>query len=150
MAEGLICKISKFAADKKITGRVTSTAEKALLQADLDRLVNWSQNWQMGYNIVQLEVLLIGNNNNRTNSSINSTKVPKVNEEKKTKESLFVMIFKPGKRCSEVVKAANKLIRFGLVWQNLRIQIGKSGSQTIQYLRASTLRILRSVLVTLL
>ncbi len=38
--EGLNCKISKFVDDRKITGRVKSISEKALLQSDLDRLVD--------------------------------------------------------------------------------------------------------------
>ena len=51
MDEGLTSKISNFADDTKITGRVTTTAEKALLQSDLERLVNWSNKWQMAYNV---------------------------------------------------------------------------------------------------
>ncbi len=43
MDEGFTCKIFKFADDTKITGRVTTTAEKALLQSGLDHLDNWSK-----------------------------------------------------------------------------------------------------------
>ena len=111
MDEGLTCKVSKFADDTKITGRVTSTAEKELLQSDLDRLVNWSKKWQMAYNVEKCKVLHIGSNNNRTNYSMNNTAILKVNEEK----DLGVTIchdLKPGKHCSEVVKTANKLVNF--------------------------------------
>ena len=111
MDEGLTCKISKFADDTKITGKVTSADEKALLQSDLDRLVNWSKKWQMTYNIDKCKVLHIGSNNNHTNYSMNNTEITKVNEEK----DLGVIIcnnLKPGKHCTEVVKTANKLVGF--------------------------------------
>ena len=111
MDEGLTCKISKFADDTKITGRVTSTAEKALLQSDLDCLVNWSKKWQMTYNVEKCKVLHIGSNNNRSNYLMNSTEITKVKEEK----DLGIIIsnnLKPGKHCTEVVKTANKLIGF--------------------------------------
>ena len=111
MDEGLTCKISKFADDTKITGRVTTTAEKALIQSDLDRLVNWSNKWQMSYNVNKCKILHIGSSNDRSNYSMNGTELLKVNEEK----DLGVNIsndLKPGKHCSEVVKTANKLIGF--------------------------------------
>ena len=111
MDEGLTCKISKFADDTKITGRVTYADEKALLQSDLDRLVNWSTKWQMTYNIDKCKVLHIGSNNNRTNYSMNNTEISKVNKEK----DLGVIIcndLKPGEHCKEVVKTANKIVGF--------------------------------------
>ncbi len=80
--EGLTCKISKFADDTKITGRGTTTAEKALLQSDLDRLVNWTGKWQMTYYIDKCKILHIGNYNNRSNYTMNGTEINKVNEEK--------------------------------------------------------------------
>ena len=111
MDEGLTCKISKFADDTKITGRVTTTAEKALLQSDLDRLVNWSNKWQMSYNVNKCNVLHIGSSNDRSNYSMNGTELLKVNEEKDLGVTTSNDL-KPGKHCSEVVKTANKLIGF--------------------------------------
>ena len=111
MDEGLTCKISKFADDTKITGRVTTTAEKVLLQSDLERLVNWSNKWQMAYNVSKCKVMHIGSNNNRTNYSMNGTEIPKVSKEK----DLGVTIsndLKPTNHCSDVVKTANKLTGF--------------------------------------
>ncbi len=76
MDEGLTCKISKFADDTKITGRVTTTVEKTLLQSDLDRLVKWSDKWQMAYNMNKCKVLHIGSNNNHAKYSMNATEIP--------------------------------------------------------------------------
>ncbi len=111
MDEGLTCKISKFADNTIISRRVTTTAEKVLLQSDLDRLVNWSEKCQMTYNIDKCKVLHLRSNNNRSNYTMNGTDITKVNEEK----DLGVIIcndLKPGKHCTEVVKTANKLVGF--------------------------------------
>ncbi len=59
MDEGLICKISKFADDTEVTGRVTSTPKKVLFQSDLNRLVNWSKKWLMIYNIDKVKICIL-------------------------------------------------------------------------------------------
>ncbi len=59
---------------------------------------------------------------------MNSTDITKVNEEK----DLGVIIYndhKPGKYCIEVVKAANKLVRF--ISKTFEFKSEKSGSHTI-------------------
>ena len=109
--EGLTCKISKFADDTKITGRVTSRAEKLQLQSDLDQLVNWSNKWQMKFNLDKCKVLHIGSSNDRARYSMNGSELIKVDEER----DLGVTIshdLKPSKQCSQVVKTANKLLGF--------------------------------------
>ncbi len=45
--DGITCKISKFADDTKITIRVTSSIDKRKLQLNLDRLVTWTEKWQI-------------------------------------------------------------------------------------------------------
>ncbi len=80
MDEGLTRKISIFADNTKITGRVTTTVEKTPLQSDLDRLVKWSDKWQMAYNINKCKVLHIRSNSHRAKYSMKATEIPKVNE----------------------------------------------------------------------
>lgn len=109
--EGISCKISKFADDTKITGRITTTEEKNKLQSDLNKLINWSKKWQMKFNYDKCKVLHVGNNNDQTNYSMNDTELVKVCQEK----DLGVIIsndLKPSKHCTEVVKTANKLVGF--------------------------------------
>ncbi len=65
----------------------------------------------MTYNIDKCKVLRTGSNNNRTNYSMNSTEITKVNEE----NDLGVINckeHKPLKHCTEVVKTPNNLIGF--------------------------------------
>ena len=109
--EGLNCKISKFADDTKITGRVTTASERLQLQSDLDRLVNWSSKWQMKFNLDKCKVLHIGYHNTHSNYSMDGFRLTEVNQEK----DLGITIsndLKHGKHCSEVVKTANKLVGF--------------------------------------
>lgn len=109
--EGITCKISKFADDTKITSKVTTTIDKSELQLNLDRLVNWTEKWQMKFNVDKCKVMHIGNSNDQANYILNGSNLTKVNQEK----DLGITIssdLKPEKHISEVVKTANKLTGF--------------------------------------
>ena len=53
LEEGLMSKVLKFADDTKIFRRVDSEEDRNVLQRDLDRLVQWSEMWQMKFNIAK-------------------------------------------------------------------------------------------------
>ena len=116
--DGLMCKVSKFADDTKITSKVTSTQEKKALQSDLNQLTCWANKWQMEFNIEKCKVLHIGSSNDRVQYEMNGQKLKEVNKEK----DLGVTIsndLKPSKHCSEVVKTANRLVGFiGRTFEN--------------------------------
>ena len=44
-------KILKFADDTKITASISSVEERNILQTDLTRLMEWSEEWQMKFNV---------------------------------------------------------------------------------------------------
>jgi len=44
--------VLKFADDTKVFGRVNSDKDKEVLQQDLHRLMNWSDRWQMPFNML--------------------------------------------------------------------------------------------------
>ena len=50
----------KFADDTKIFCRVNSIADRERLQNDLDKLISWSEEWQMLFNIRKCKVMHIG------------------------------------------------------------------------------------------
>ncbi len=99
-------------------------------QSDLERLVKWSDKWQMAYNANMCKVLHTGSNNNRAKYSINATNIPKINEEKDMGVTISSDL-KPAKNYFEFFKTANKLIDF------IRVQDRKSNSHTVQCPRAS-------------
>ena len=80
--KGLKCKISKFVDDRKIANKVDSENERQLLQSDLCTLIEWSNKWQMKYNIDKCHVLHIGNQNPKAIFTINNIPMTSVDKEK--------------------------------------------------------------------
>ena len=63
LEEGFMSDVLKFADDTKISRRVGSEEDRGVLQRDLDRLVNWSEVWQMRFNIDKCKVMHLGRGN---------------------------------------------------------------------------------------
>ena len=57
LEEGLLSEVLKFAEDTKIFRRVDSEKDREVLQRDLDRLVQWSEVWQMRCNVDKCKVM---------------------------------------------------------------------------------------------
>ena len=51
LEEGLISDMLRFADDTKIFRKVDSEVDREMLQRDLDRLVQWSEVWQVRFNV---------------------------------------------------------------------------------------------------
>jgi hypothetical protein len=63
--EGIISKIGKFADDSKLGKSINSAADESLLANDLSTLVEWSNQWQMTFNVEKCAVMHLGKNNNQ-------------------------------------------------------------------------------------
>ena len=50
LEEGVTGKILKFADDTKLSRKVKEIGDKQHLQDDIDKLVKWSEKWQMLFN----------------------------------------------------------------------------------------------------
>ncbi|KAF2364705.1 Reverse transcriptase domain [Trinorchestia longiramus] len=48
---GIISKINKFADDTKLCHRAFTERDRATIQSDLNRLLQWTETWQMSFNI---------------------------------------------------------------------------------------------------
>ena len=53
------CKL--FADDSKLIAIIRNSVDQAVLQSDLDKLVDWSVNWKLGFNEDKCKVMNIGN-----------------------------------------------------------------------------------------
>ena len=73
--EGTKCNISKFADDTKLGGRVNCDADAEILQNDLDRLGEWTNQWQMQYNLDKCEVIHFGSKNKKADYYLNGCKL---------------------------------------------------------------------------
>ena len=62
--EGLVNRIIKFADDTKVVGRVSNQQVDGL-RRDLGRLVEWSKEWLMPFNVGKCKVMHMGGNNRK-------------------------------------------------------------------------------------
>ena len=63
--------VLKFADDTKIFRRVDFERDREVLQRDLDRLVRWSEVWQMRFNVDKCKVIHLGRGNLRGDYEMN-------------------------------------------------------------------------------
>ena len=67
--------ILKFADDTKLFSRITDNMDVVKLQEDLSRLIRWSEEWQMLFNVGKCKVSTLGIANCRINQSINQKNI---------------------------------------------------------------------------
>ncbi|KAF2367570.1 Reverse transcriptase domain [Trinorchestia longiramus] len=60
---GIISKINKFADDTKLCHRAFTERDRATIQSDLNRLLQWTETRQMSFNIEKCSVMHVGANN---------------------------------------------------------------------------------------
>ena len=63
LEEGVIGKILKFADDTKLFTKTKEIGDKIFLQDDIDKLVKWSEKWQMLFNFGKCKCIHIGPGN---------------------------------------------------------------------------------------
>ncbi len=106
---GLISKLSKFADDSKLCKTVCTDADREALQQDLDRLSEWSQKWQMKFNVDKCSVIHLGHKNKQFNYSLGENELKKSVKEK----DLGIVVdnnMKWSEQCSIAVKNANSTL----------------------------------------
>ena len=62
---GLQSTISKFADDTKVGGRALTWRECEAIQNDLDKIIQWSEQWQMPFNLDKCKVMHFGTRNSK-------------------------------------------------------------------------------------
>jgi len=109
LEEGLRSEVLKFADDTKIFGRVDSEGASEDLQRDLDRLVQWSEVWQMRFNVDKCKVMHLGKGNAGGSYVMNGGTLGEVSEER----DLGVRItrdLKATAQCAYVCSKANRVL----------------------------------------
>ena len=108
---GLISKISKFADDTKVGINANDETAVKQLQEDLNKIGEWSQKWQMPFNLDKCKVMHVGQSNKKANYELLGKQLETCNEEK----DLGVIItndLKSSKQCIEVEKKAQKILGY--------------------------------------
>ena len=82
LEEGVTGKILKFADDTKLFRKVKEIGDKQNLQYDIDKLVKWSEKWQMLFNFGKCKCLHTGSRNTGMNYEMGGTILSKTVKEK--------------------------------------------------------------------
>ena len=108
---GLNNTISKFADDTKIASSVISESDKKKLQDDLQKISNWSEKWEMPFNINKCQILHVGSRNKKFDYDLCDEKLKSAQSVKDlgiTVESNL----KFSKQCKEAAGKANRMLGF--------------------------------------
>ena len=99
----------KFADDTKVICAIEKEENGATLQADLDKLLDWSNKWQMQFNLEKCKVMHFGYNNPCLEYTMGEAKLTVTKSEK----DLGVVIdstLKPAAHIANCVKKANQML----------------------------------------
>ncbi len=107
--EGISNWILKFADDTKMFGRVDRPQEADSMQMDIDRLVQWSLEWQMLFNVKKCRTMHMGRQSTQRDYVMNGARLETVEEEK----DLGVLIrkdLKASSQCTQAYLKANRML----------------------------------------
>ena len=108
-------RILKFADDTKVYGRVGSRQERERMQADLTRLFEWAEKWQIVFNADKCAVMHIGGKNVKESYTLGGKVLSEVVEER----DLGVIVqndLKVDKQCRRAANEGNKML--GMIRRN--------------------------------
>ena len=102
--EALSALLLKFADDTKVIKRIRSNTDSQELQAIIDNLHAWAEQWQMYFNVNKCKVVHLGRNNPKLQYFMNGIEVQAVDSER----DLGVILDHTGKPSLQCAKAAQK------------------------------------------
>jgi hypothetical protein len=120
--EGIDSKLVKFADDTKLGRGVATEQEIEMLRQDLQRIYQWSVDWQMLFNTDKCTVLHMGKNNKEAEYKLGTNKIKLSMQEK----DLGIIVDKSGKsteQCILAVKKANCVL--GMIKRNIKFKSKK-------------------------
>ncbi len=123
----LIGKIVKFADDAKLAHVVDNVEGRNKLREDLSRLFNWSEDWQMLYNLDKCKIMHIGNKNEFIDQYAFGGQILKEVEEESDLGVIMNNRFKVDKQCAKVAKKANQIL--GLIYRTFTCKSKKIMTQ---------------------
>jgi ribonuclease P/MRP protein subunit RPP40 len=106
---GIAIKILKFADDTKLYRQVGTAEDIAKLRKDLGKMVGWSKEWLMSFNVQKCKVMHIGFGNEKAGYMTDGVQLQEVHEE----IELGVLVqdnLKCAQQCAKVVGKANRVL----------------------------------------
>ena len=84
LEDDISSKVLKLADDTKVFRKVTNDTDKQSLQDDLDKLVKWSEKWQMLFNFGKCKCIHIGHGNMDEEYKMGDAVLGRTTQEKST------------------------------------------------------------------
>ncbi|KAF2350915.1 Reverse transcriptase domain, partial [Trinorchestia longiramus] len=75
---GIISKINKFADDTKLCHKALTERVRVTIQSDLNRLLQWTETWQMSFNVNKCSEMHVGANNRHFQHTMNDIAIKTV------------------------------------------------------------------------
>ena len=116
LEEGLTGKIFKFADDTKQFRKVKEIGDKPNLQDDIDKLVRWSEKWQMLFNFGKCKCLHTGSRNTGMNYEMGGTILSKTVKEKDLGVTMNANM-KVSEQCRIAASKGNQVL--GMIRRNI-------------------------------
>ena len=116
LEEGVTCKIMKFADDTKLFRKTKEIGDKQKIQDDIDKLVRWSEKWQMLYNFGKCKCLHTGPGNTGTNYEMGGTILSKTMKENDVRVTLNANM-KVSEQCR--IAASKGIQALGMIRRNI-------------------------------
>ena len=114
--DSITSNVLKFADDTKLFRKVNTDGDKQHLQNDLDRLVNWSEKWQMLFNFGKCKCLHTGHGNLNVNYKMGDTVLGTTVKEKDLGVTMSADM-KVSEQCGIAASTGNQII--GLIRRNI-------------------------------
>ena len=126
-------KVLKFADDIKIIRVIKGERDQEVFQADLNKLVKWSEDWQMKFNLKKCKVMHTGRVHSERTYAMNGEELDKIKMEK----DLGIIINDKLKAADQVVEARKKALgMLGAIYRN----VSYKGEEVIRKLYCAYVR----------
>ena len=116
LEEGVTCKIFKFADDIKLFRKTKEIVDNQKLQDDIDKLVRWSEKWQMLFNFGKCKCLHTWSGNTGTNYEMGGTILSKTMQEKELGVTMNANM-KVSEQCRIAASKGNQVL--GIIRRNI-------------------------------
>ena len=114
--DSITSNVLKFADDTKLFRKVNTDGDKQHLQNDLDRLVKWSEKWQMLFNFGKCKCLHTGHGNLNVNYKMGDTVLGTILKEKDLGVTISADM-KVSEQCGIAASKGNQIL--GLIRRNI-------------------------------
>ena len=116
LEEGVTSKILKFADDTKLFRKIKGNGDKQQLQDDIDKLIKWSEKWQMLFNFQKCKCLHAGHGNTGVNYEMGGTILCKTVKEKDLGVTMNANM-KVSEQCRIAASMGNQIL--GMIRRNI-------------------------------